>query len=141
MIAVPRILLYFDTAAFKLPEDREENRELTEEPEDKNVYCAICGHVITSVTDRFTMNGACEHTFTNPHGFVYTITCFKYAPGAHTAGEETEEYTWFPGYAWSYALCGRCTSHLGWAFTKKNNNRFYGLIKDRISSNKSTARS
>jgi uncharacterized CHY-type Zn-finger protein len=137
MMRIPQRFYYFDTAAFKEPEDKAEERQDTGEFQDKNIYCAICGHVITSVGARFKMNGSCEHTFTNPHGYVYTITCFKNAPGTKNAGEETEEYTWFPGYAWSYALCGQCTSHLGWVFAKQRADIFYGLISERISGKKS----
>ncbi len=25
--------------------------------------------------------------------------------------------SWFPGYAWTIAYCGRCFNHLGWRFT------------------------
>ena len=28
------------------------------------------------------------------------------------------EDSWFPGYAWTIASCGRCGNHLGWRFTQ-----------------------
>jgi hypothetical protein len=133
MLEIPRIYLYFDTTSDDKPENRTTEKDQSREQEDKNIYCAICGFPLTTVNERFAMNGACEHTFTNPHGYVYTIICFRSAPGVLHAGEETEEFTWFKGYSWCYGLCRQCTSHLGWIYIAKNSNRFYGLIKERLS--------
>jgi hypothetical protein len=30
----------------------------------------------------------------------------------------TAEDSWFPGYAWSVAICSSCGNHFGWLFTK-----------------------
>jgi len=133
MLKLPNFFLYFDTAAGDKPEDKTTEKSEHRELQDKNIYCAICGFILTTINDLFTMNGACEYTFTNPHGYIYTITCFKKAPGVLCAGEETEEYTWFKGYTWCYALCGQCTSHLGWVYSSKSSKKFYGLIKERLS--------
>lgn len=130
---VQKKVLYFDTAADHEQDDETKDKRQLNELEDKNIYCAICGYILTTINERFAMNGAHEHTFTNPHGYVYTITCFRNAPGVLCAGEETEEYTWFKGYSWCYGLCGQCTSHLGWVYSSKSSNKFYGLIKERLS--------
>ncbi len=109
---------------------RSESEERTEE--EKAYRCIICGQNITTEKNRLPVQGQAEHTFTNPHGFVFTIGCFSEAPGCGTAGSPTTEFTWFPGYAWSYAVCGQCKIHLGWHFTGESGS-FFGLILNRIS--------
>jgi hypothetical protein len=136
MALMPRQLLYFDAASFKEPEGVIKSETEDKEIQDKNIYCAVCGFLLTTIDARFTIDGSSEHTFTNPHGYVYTINCFKDVPGVVCAGEATEEYTWFKGFSWRYAFCGQCTSHLGWMYSAKANTAFYGLIKERLSRSK-----
>jgi hypothetical protein len=31
-------------------------------------------------------------------------------------GAASAEYSWFPGYAWTIALCAACAVHLGWRY-------------------------
>jgi hypothetical protein len=93
--------------------------------------CFACGLTITTLRERISAGGAHEHTFTNPGGYVYRIGCFRRAPGCVRAGEPTREFSWFPGYAWRYALCSGCRAHLGWAFLG-GEDEFYGLILDRL---------
>jgi hypothetical protein len=125
--------LYFDTTSENEPVIKLKDKAEEGELQDKNIYCAICGLPLTTIDARFSIEGASEHTFTNPYGYVYTITCFKNAPGVMAAGDEIAEYTWFKGYTWCYALCKQCTSHLGWIYSSKTDTRFYGLIKERLS--------
>lgn len=103
------------------------------EEEDKNIYCKICGNVLTTKDEQIKIQGSHEHTFTNPHGFVYHIACYKKVWGAKIMGEETEEFSWFRGYVWCYALCTRCRVHLGWRYRASKNDIFFGLIFDRLS--------
>jgi hypothetical protein len=100
------------------------------EPEGE-LLCYACGLPITSERERVAEGGAHEHTFTNPGGWVYRIGCFRRATGCAQAGEPTLEHTWFPGYAWRYALCAGCRAHLGWAF-RATQSQFYGLILERL---------
>jgi hypothetical protein len=72
-------------------------------------------------------------TFMNPAAVVYTILCFSEAIGCDVRGIPTDEYTWFPGYTWAYALCGGCEIHLGWCF-EGSAGSFFGLIHDRVTS-------
>ena len=37
-------------------------------------------------------------------------------------GRPCTQDSWFPGYAWTIAYCGRCYNHLGWRFTLANDN-------------------
>jgi hypothetical protein len=45
-------------------------------------------------------------------------------------GGASAEFSWFSGYRWRVALCGRCLGHLGWRFEQGDS--FYGLILDRL---------
>lgn len=47
-------------------------------------------------------------------------------------GPETDEFTWFSGFRWRIALCGRCQVHLGWRFTAAHTDDFHALIVDRL---------
>ncbi len=102
--------------------------------EERTIICRLCRHVITTPDTMVPMNGILNHIFTNPAGVTYTIACFTSAKGCVTTGEPTIDYTWFPGFQWSYALCAGCFSHLGWHYTG-GENAFYGLILDRITEN------
>jgi hypothetical protein len=106
----------------------------TDLEEDKGLYCTACGFRITSWGERISVDGAFEHTFVNPGGYVYRIGCFRQAPGCFDAEEPTDEHSWFKGCAWQYAVCGGCLAHLGWVYTSAAGERFHGLILDRLSS-------
>ena len=94
--------------------------------------CRECGWIITYVSSKTSVQGAHMHTFANPHGIVYEIGCFSDAPGCAHAGPSTPEFTWFAGFSWRVAVCGKCLAHLGWRFTAKSGAGFYGLILDRL---------
>ena len=75
------------------------------------------------------MNGAHEHTVFNPAGRIFTIGCFKEAPGADSIGPATDDFTWFKGYDWQIALCRGCNVHIGWQYTGAEAPAvFFGLI-------------
>ena len=50
--------------------------------------------------------------------------------GCFELGKATNEFTWFPGYAWRIAYCKSCQHHLGWSYYSNEAERFYGLILD-----------
>jgi hypothetical protein len=91
------------------------------------LYCALCGHAITSEAEKIEMNGDHRHTFFNPAGIVYELGCFHRAPGCLIGEEISADFTWFAGYVWSLALCGSCLAHLGWCFSSDSTS-FFGLI-------------
>lgn len=95
------------------------------------LICKNCSHIITSLDYKIEIDGRHIHTFKNPAGVVYTIGCFSKAVGCFNFGDLTEQYTWFPGFAWCYANCFNCFMHLGW-FYQSNQNRFYGLILNHL---------
>ena len=89
--------------------------------------CAACGHALARERDRMPLETS---TFVNPAGVVCRIAAFLEAAGCLIGGDPTAYWTWFPGHAWQYALCGKCGGHVGWAFTGPS--RFYGLLAERI---------
>lgn len=97
----------------------------------RELRCAACGHPITSTDARVERAGSSGHTFVNPSGIVFRISCFAAAPGAAVVGPRSTEWTWFPGYAWQVQLCRGCHAHVGWRFSSADD-RFSGLIDDRL---------
>lgn len=97
-----------------------------EEPE-KVIRCKVCDHAITRPALAIEPH---EHTFRNPAGLSFHILCFSDAAGAARSGAPTMEHSWFPGYAWSFATCQKCGTHLGWWFTGPDT--FVGLIAPRL---------
>ncbi len=100
--------------------------------EETPLCCSACGHVITSAKERFPVRGSQTHRCTNPMGLAFCIGCFREAPGCAVVGQPTQEHTWFPGHAWRIALCANCHGHLGWRFQARGDDRFFGLILDRL---------
>lgn len=99
----------------------------------RRIRCARCGHAVCAAEQRIDRAGAHEHRFENPAGFSYRIGCFRHAPGCRCVGDATLEWTWFPGHAWSVALCRRCGAHLGWGYGPgATGGAFFGLILDRL---------
>jgi len=104
-----------------------------DEPEHALV-CALCRHPITSERQRIEVNGSHQHHCVNPAGLLFHIGCFGDAPGCAAWGEPTTEFTWFPGFAWCYALCRSCRAHLGWRFGGTADDVFFGLVLNRLAS-------
>jgi len=94
---------------------------------DKNIRCRQCQHEITKASLAIQPH---EHTFRNPGGYSFHVLCYSTAPGASDIGERTDEASWFPGHAWSFAVCQQCNNHLGWWYHGKNT--FIGLIATRL---------
>lgn len=97
------------------------------------LVCRACAFAITSEDQACPIEGRTQHTFFNPAGLLFEIGCFARAPGCEVRGEPTSEFSWFPAYYWSYALCGQCGSHLGWHFSSAEGGGFFGLILNRLS--------
>ncbi|WCJ58123.1 cereblon family protein [Fontisphaera persica] len=92
--------------------------------------CVACHQPVASERERIQVHGAAEHTFVNPAGIRFCILLFGQVSGCLNVGVPTLEHTWFPGCAWSYCLCGRCRSHLGWFYTGAR--VFVALIRERV---------
>jgi hypothetical protein len=110
--------------------DRRSSPQAVKDPVDtgdRPLLCAACGHRITDEDYRIAMAGAHEHTFVNPAGFVHDIGCFSVAPGCIHLGTTETAFSWFPGWTWQVAACGRCRAHLGWIY-RNAGEQFHGLI-------------
>jgi hypothetical protein len=92
-----------------------------------------CGACVTRICDESdaVAAGPRTHRFTNPAGYTFDIACFSDAPGCRAAGEPSLEHTWFPGHAWTVAVCRNCGVHLGWHFSD-GESPFWGLILERL---------
>ncbi len=100
------------------------------EPE-RAILCRECAHTITRSSHLIERQGAHEHTFRNPAGYSFHLLCYQQAEGCLCSGTPTTEASWFLGYAWSFALCGACHTHLGWRFSD-GDETFFGLIATRL---------
>jgi hypothetical protein len=99
--------------------------------DDDAVRCIACDHALTSRDLRCEQAGAHEHTFVNPAGFMHHIACFAAAPGCSYLGDPQVAFSWFPGWSWQIATCGRCRAHVGWLF-RCSPDQFHGLIVNAI---------
>jgi hypothetical protein len=95
--------------------------------DDDAIRCAACDHRITERAYRIEKSGAHEHTFVNPHGFVYHVGCYAAAPGCIQNGDPQTAFSWFPGWTWQIVSCARCRTHLGWIY-RCSGEQFHGLI-------------
>ncbi|MEM7003329.1 MAG: cereblon family protein [Pseudomonadota bacterium] len=110
------------------------------DPQDL-LYCATCGHVITSNAERIMVNGSHDHDLTNPHGFSFHLGCFAQALGCDISGHGEAADSWFMGYMWRLATCANCQNHLGWYFSgvaPGSQDYFYGLILNALTSQPSS---
>jgi hypothetical protein len=99
---------------------------------ERAILCATCVATITSPRHRLVVHGFHQHRFMNPAGLPFHIGCFAEAIGCTVVGPDSNEYPWFPGLAWRFALCAACGQHLGWHFRGKGSVAFFGLILDRL---------
>mgnify|MGYP006971707542 CR=1 FL=1 len=106
-------------------------RDPWDDAEGGRLLCRFCGSEVTARGWACPVQGCHEHSFVNPHGYLYRIACFRLAPGCVPWGPEIAEYSWFPGATWQIAHCAGCGSHLGWSF-RTQEERFHGLIMDRL---------
>ena len=105
------------------PEEKDKASAAT----DDAYLCGNCLAAITTTSDESVRNGRHRHALFNPAGVLFEIGCFAKAPGCALYGEATDEFSWFAGFMWRYALCANCHTHLGW-FYEKSDSSFFGLI-------------
>jgi hypothetical protein len=98
---------------------------------DDAIRCKACEHAVTRQRHALERDGRHEHTFRNPAGYSFHVLCYGEAEGSRAEGHPTTAATWFPGFAWSFALCGRCGEHLGWWYSSATES-FAGLIATRL---------
>jgi len=108
----------------------ETDHKISTELKADDWLCAACNKKITTDKNRFEYKNQSEFQFVNPAGYNFNIITFSDAEGCKEIGEPTLEFTWFAGHSWSYAVCSRCSNHLGWRYRGKYS--FYGLIRTRL---------
>ncbi len=91
------------------------------------IVCRGCGQQITSDTQRVSVVGAHEHTFSNPEGILFHIGCFGRVQGCQFRGVSTGQWSWFKGYQWRVTYCAECGLHLGWCFSS-GEHVFHGFV-------------
>ncbi len=131
-LALPTIH-FFDRYSEQKREHRVDQKVGNAPDEERRLFCAACRNPITSQDDRISVQGGQEHTFTNPHGYMFRIGCFGHTHGCAHAGDPTSAWSWFRGYTWRLALCANCNTHVGWLF-RAPEEQFYGLILNRLTS-------
>ncbi|MEF2145950.1 MAG: cereblon family protein [Desulfovibrionaceae bacterium] len=105
---------------------------LDDEHGGRILVCRACGRRITRTDARIRVNGLHHHVFCNPHGIVYELGCFAFAAGCLPSSPAVEDFSWFPGYSWQIVSCAGCADHLGWRYTSRTGQGFYGLILERL---------
>jgi hypothetical protein len=102
----------------------------------RRFHCRACDAHVADHADLFAAAGAdAPGFFVNPAGRFFEVLTLRRARSIAVAGDPTLEATWFEGYAWQYALCARCTAHLGWRYVATagaDPPTFYGLIRDAL---------
>lgn len=129
-LLLQRPMLFRETTEVDNVVEIESESELDDDDDNSPwLLCSRCRSKITRVKYSLKVNSKSEHTFFNPQGVVFNISCFKQARGCKLYGEPTTEFSWFGGYRWQYALCANCHLHLGWHFSSSESS-FFGLISN-----------
>ncbi|NDV18226.1 hypothetical protein GO013_02180 [Pseudodesulfovibrio sp. JC047] len=104
-------------------------RQSASDPVEKRtrLICRQCRTPITRHDLGMTINGSHRHVFFNPTGDIFELSCFASAKNILPTGPRTEEFTWFPGFAWQVVVCAGCMTQLGWRFIGPDKG-FFGLI-------------
>ncbi len=83
--------------------------------------CPLLSYLPLEITRRelaMRIDGKHRHVFsTRTAGLRNRLLCLgeNIIPG----GPKTDEFTWFPGYAWQAVGCSGCSSMLGWRYFGK----------------------
>lgn len=98
--------------------------------------CASCKSVICSRHDVIPMSKAgALNAYINPGGYIHETITVRAANNVLLASPWSNEYSWFPGYAWRYAYCA-CNRHLGWCYQAINPKitprLFFGFTRENI---------
>ncbi|CAH0663825.1 unnamed protein product [Chilo suppressalis] len=99
--------------------------------------CASCLTDIARREHVFAMSSDGLHSnYTNLGGFVHDVVTVSRAHNISLEGGASHEYSWFPGYTWSIALCRLCAAHVGWRFDAMKRRlrpqQFYGLCRNQV---------
>ncbi len=98
---------------------------------EQKLLCRVCRLEITDESQALEVNNMHCHTFFNPAGMVFEVSCFADAAGCRQEGVPSTHFSWFADTSWQVAVCRSCATHLGWFFQGPST-RFYGLIRNRL---------
>lgn len=69
-------------------------------------------------------------------GYMHDIVTVSRATNTELTGAPSAEYSWFPGYTWTIAVCASCMAHVGWRFDAMRRNlrpqQFFGLCRNYV---------
>lgn len=108
--------------------------------------CSSCSAPLSALASLVAMSDEGPGgAYCNPAGLVHDVlTVGEVFPNAVALeGDPSSEFSWFPGFAWTVAVCVRCRQHLGWQFTPEEapttrtgsgvpRSRFFGLTRARV---------
>ncbi|XP_078052933.1 E3 ubiquitin ligase component cereblon isoform X2 [Augochlora pura] len=126
------VLLRYDCAISRL------QMEIKHLVNDKIFVCNHCEAKLAKRSHMLTMS--IEGPFgiyCNSSGIIHDIVTLHHAQGlVLNRSSFSTEYSWFPGYGWTIAMCRNCKSHIGWRFTAVEPNlkpkAFWGLSRTNI---------
>lgn len=84
--------------------------------EHRRFRCAACRTEISSPEHVFAPGDDGVQVYLNPGGYLHEVVTVTRTWNVVSDGEYTEEFTWFPGYAWCYLHCAACGAHVGWRY-------------------------
>ena len=115
------------------PDSEDETSQDTQKKKRKEITCGTCGSLLATKSSEMEVAGRHTHIFMNPTATTFHVGCFHPVPGCTIEGETTDDYSWFPPYAWCYAHCTSCACHLGWFFSLPDHSfHFFCLILERL---------
>ncbi|XP_020297490.1 protein cereblon isoform X3 [Pseudomyrmex gracilis] len=132
------MLLSYDCAISRL------QRELKYLVEDKIYVCVNCESLIGRQSHMFPMNKeGPQGTYVNPGGVIHETITFYHVQGVIlNSSPPSTDFSWFPGYAWTIAICKCCREHVGWKFTATESDlrpkEFWGLTRRSLKTNSLT---
>uniref|UniRef100_A0A6M2DIZ9 Protein cereblon n=1 Tax=Xenopsylla cheopis TaxID=163159 RepID=A0A6M2DIZ9_XENCH len=99
--------------------------------------CKVCRTEIAKTSDLFAMsNDGIQSHYCNPEGWIHETFTVRRANEIRLQGQKSTRTSWFPGYAWTIAMCKICNHHVGWLFTATELNlrpsEFWGLCRTSI---------
>lgn len=100
--------------------DDETKKQKRERRESICLSCSSCSAPLSALASLVAMSDeGAGGAYCNPAGLVHDVlTVGEVFPNAVALeGEPSAEFSWFPGFAWTVAVCVRCRQHLGWQFT------------------------
>ncbi|XP_049878734.1 protein cereblon-like [Pectinophora gossypiella] len=104
----------------------------------KNVLCCVsCAAEIARREHILAMSSEGVHSnYTNLGGYMHDIVTVSRAANTELTGTASAEYSWFPGYTWTIAVCAACMAHVGWRFDAQKRSlrpqQFYGLCRNYV---------